>query len=582
MLKIIRLGDKLPKILLLIFLTFPLTLFARNNNSQEIDWFLVFIGLMGGLALFLFGMEKMSDGLKKTAGDGMRRVLAALTKNKLVGLTVGALVTMFIQSSSATTVMLVSFVNSGLMQFSQSLSIILGANIGTTITAQIIAFKITDYSILFVAIGFFVTAMFKNETIKSIGATILGFGLLFYGMEIMSDAMSPLRTYEPFVNSVKGLDNLYLSILVGVVFTALIQSSSAFIGIVIVMSMQGFVGLYAGIGMILGANIGTCVTAFLSSLKTTRAAKRVAIGHILFKTLGVLFFIFWVPQFEELIIYISKFMNADEGRQIANAHTFFNVINAFVMLPFTGLFAKLIVKILPDKKIEEDYLPKVRHLDYNAVSNSAVAVSLARAEIANSVRLTNRMLKGILDPFFQNKIPKDTTYQELTLIESVKMREEKIDFLEIKITEYLSEVSKNGLTKKQAYEVFALITTIHYLESIADIIIDDILPLIPQKLKLNVDFSEEGKLDLHTYYEKIRKQLTRLEEYFSTNDLQKATKAVQKWEKYKKLELEYRVKHYQRMSQDEHSMRTHKIHMELLDYFQQIGFKIDSIAILFN
>ncbi len=573
-----NLSIKLSNKIILFFLLVPSVAFGKTDISEKIDWFLITIGLLGGLALFLFGMEKMSEGLKKTAGDGMRKILSALSKNKIIGMFVGAVVTMFIQSSSATTVMLVSFVNSGLMQFTQTLSIILGANIGTTITAQIIAFKLTDYAILFVALGFFSSALTKNEAIKNIGSTILGFGLLFYGMELMSDSMSPLREYQPFIDTMKGLDNLFLSILVGVVFTALIQSSSAFIGIVIVLSMQGFVTLYAGIGMILGANIGTCITAFLASLKTSRSAKRVAMAHILFKNTGVLLFIFWIPQFEDLIMYISRFTNADTGREIANAHTFFNVINAFIMLPFTGLFAKIIMKLLPNSEIEKNFKPQIKHLDYSAVNTPAVAISLVRAEIANSVRLTNRMFKDILVPFFENKIPNDLTYSDLDMVEAVKMREEKIDFLEFKIIEYLSDVLKNGATKKQTNEIFSLITTINNLETIADIIIDDILPLIPKKVKLKIDFSEEGKKDLNDYYEKIRKQLFRIEEYFFNNDYEKVAKVVTKWKKYEKLDTEYRIKHYQRMNKDEQSMITHKIHIDLMDYFQQIGFKIDNIA----
>lgn len=566
------------KFIIALLVLLPILTYAKGGDSDKIDWFFITIGLLGGLALFLFGMEKMSAGLKKTAGDGMRKVLAALSKNRVIGMLVGALVTMFIQSSSATTVMLVSFVNSGLMQFAQTLSIILGANIGTTVTAQIIAFKLTDYSILFIAIGFFTSTLFKNQTIKNIGSTILGFGILFYGMDLMSHSMSPLRTYEPFINAMKGLDNLFISILIGVVFTALIQSSSAFIGIVIVLAIQGFVGLYAGIGMILGANIGTCVTAYLASLNTTRAAKRVALGHIIFKTLGVILFIFWIPQFEKLIIYISNSMNADAGRQIANAHTFFNVINAFVMLPFTGLFAKLILKILPVKVVDEELKPRVKHLDDAVVTNPSVAISLARAEIANSVSLIEKMVEGVFEPFVSEKIPKDKKYSNLTITEALEIREKKIDFLESKITEYLTKVSSFGLTKKQSAEVFSLITTINYIETIADVIIDDIIPLINKKHNLKKDFSDEGKADLEEYHLKIIKQLNRLKEYFSTNDLQSAKKIVQKWEKYKKLDSEYRIRHYQRMNKEEQSIITHKIHMELMDNFQQIGFRIDNIG----
>ncbi len=574
-----KISTKLKFIILFFFIIFPKILLGNPEKiSTEIDWFIIIIGLLGGLALFLYGMEKMSLGLKKTAGNGMRRMINIISKNRFVGLLVGTIVTVFVQSSSATTVMLVSFVNSGLMNFTQTLSMILGANIGTTITTQIIAFNLTKYSIMFVAIGFFTIVFSKNDSLKNIGTTILGFGILFYGMQLMSDSMSPLRTYEPFVNAMKGIDNLFLSVVIGLVFTSIIQSSAAFIGIVIVMASQSFLSLYAGIGMILGANIGTCVTAFLASMNTNRDAKRVAVGHIMFKTIGVLLFIFWIPQFEKIVIYFSDLMNAGTGRQIANAHTLFNVFNAFIMLPFTVIFGKIIMKLIPDSKIDEEYKPKIKHLDYSLVSNPTIAISLARAEIVNSVKLTKRIIQDILIPFFENKIPNDASYKKISLIDAVKIREEKIDYLDKKITEYLTQVSKIGVNSKNANEIFTLITAANYLESIADVVIDDILPLIPQKIELKVNFSEEGKKDLSEYYIKIQKQLSRLENYFSNNDIKKALSIAEKWDKYNKLDSEFRLKHYQRMNNDEHSVLTHRIHMELIDHFQQIGFRIDSIA----
>ena len=279
------------KLLLALSLIIISPVFAANNTKGAIDWTVMIMTLFGGLALFLYGMNKMSDGMKKAAGDSMRKILAAITKNRFLGLIIGAFVTMVIQSSSATTVMLVSFVQAKLMTYVQSIGIILGANIGTTVTAQLIAFKLTDYALAMIAVGFIMTLFSKKESYKYFGEALLGFGILFFGMKLMSDAMHPLRTYEPFINVMRGLENPILGLLIGATFTALIQSSSAFTGIVIVLAQQGLLTIDAGIPMILGANIGTCVTAGLASIGTTREAKRVALAHVLFNTMGVLVFI---------------------------------------------------------------------------------------------------------------------------------------------------------------------------------------------------------------------------------------------------------------------------------------------------
>ena len=286
-------------------LLFGKALYAASS-SQDISWMMLIFGLFGGLALFLFGMELMSEGMKKTAGNQMRTILGALTRNRVIALFCGAFVTMVIQSSSATTVMLVSFVQAGLMTFAQSMGVILGADIGTTITAQMIAFKLTDYALLMIAIGFIVRMLGKTDNVKNIGEAILGFGVLFFGMKMMSDAMKPLRTYAEFINLLKGLENPILGILVGAAFTALVQSSSAFTGVIIVLAQQNLITLDAGIPMVFGANIGTCVTAGLASIGTSRDAKRVALAHVLFKIAGVFLFIFWIPYFADLIRMLAQ------------------------------------------------------------------------------------------------------------------------------------------------------------------------------------------------------------------------------------------------------------------------------------
>ena len=414
--------------ILLLILIQPL---AAMDTKNSINWMFLIFGLFGGLALFLYGMEQMSNGLKKTAGDHIRSILSALTNNRLMGLTVGAFVTMVIQSSSATTVMLVSFVQAQLMTFVQSLGVILGADIGTTITAQLIAFNLTDYALLMIAIGFGIRMFAKKDTGKHIGEVIMGFGILFFGMKLMSDAMKPLRTYVPFIELLEGLENPLYGLLVGAIFTALIQSSSAFTGLIIVLAQQGLLTLDAGIPLIFGANLGTCVTAGLASIGTSREAKRVALAHTMFKIGGILLFVLWIPTFAEIIRNISPTSNSigldklasETPRQIANAHTLFNVSLAFIFLPFTMLFSKLILFILPRRKVEVGVVPVTWHLDDTAISTPALAIGLAQTEISRMAKISKRMLNAIIIPFVSKEEKHDEIYPQLTLREGIDMRE---------------------------------------------------------------------------------------------------------------------------------------------------------------
>ncbi len=571
-------------IVVLISLIQPL---AAMDSGGSIHWAMLVFSLLGGLALFLFGMEQMSEGLKKTAGDKIRTTLSALTKNRLIGMTVGAFVTMVIQSSSATTVMLVSFVQAQLMTFVQSLGVILGADIGTTITAQLIAFKLTDYALLMIAIGFAVRMFSKNDAVKHIGEVIMGFGILFFGMKLMSDAMKPLRSYDPFIDLLKGLENPLLGLLVGAIFTALIQSSSAFTGILIVLAQQGLLTLDAGIPLIFGANLGTSVTAGLASIGTTREAKRVALAHTLFKVGGILLFILWIPTFADIVRSISPTSNAfgldklaaETPRQIANAHTLFNVSLAFIFLPFTILFSKLILKILPEKEGEKGVVPVTWHLDDAAISTPALAIGLAQTEISRMAKISKRMLNAIIVPFVADEQKQDEIYPKLSLREGIDMREEKIDFLEEKVTEYLFRITREELSISQASEVYAMITIAKDMESIGDVVHRNLIPLIDKKDKLKRDFTKIGKKEIEDYHLRVMKQMSRLETAFAENDFAKAKNILKKEAKYRELEASYRMAHLTRVQKEKtKSTVTHEIHMELMDMLKQIHVYLRNMA----
>ena len=563
------------------------SLSAAERTGEPIQWGFLTMGLFGGLSLFLYGMAKMSDGLKKAAGNQMRKILATLTKNRVVALFVGAFVTMVIQSSSATTVMLVSFVQAQLMTYVQSIGIILGANIGTTITAQLVAFKLTDYALLMITVGFALTVFSKKESIKHIGEAILGFGILFFGMKLMSDAMKPLREFQPFIDLMKGLENPLLGILIGAAFTALVQSSSAFTGIVIVLAQQGLLTLEAGIPMILGANIGTCVTAGLASIGTIREAKRVALAHVLFNIGGVMIFVWLIPPLAELVRSLSSVSDlsgmeklaAETPRQIANAHTIFNVSVGLIFLPFTTLLAKQVYRILPEVEQVKGIDPATWHLDDSQISHPAFAIELAQTEISRMSKIIARMLRAIIHPFTTDDPGKDEIYPQLTIHEGIDMREEKIDFLDEKVVDYLVKIGRQELSNQQMSEVYAMISIANDLENIGDIIHRNMVPLAAKRLQLKSDFSKEGKKELIAFHVKVSKQMSRLRDALGEMDPAMSKKILRKEEKYEILESDFRKQHVMRLHEEKgESLETHEVHVEFMDLLKQIGVHLTNIA----
>ncbi|MEN8192484.1 MAG: Na/Pi symporter [Bacteroidota bacterium] len=551
--------------------------YARKGN-----WiFYLISGLIGGLAIFLFGMEMMSDGMKKTAGTKMRSILGTITNNRLVAVGVGTFVTMVIQSSSATTVMLVSFVQAQLMTFAQSLGIILGADIGTTITAQMIAFKLTDYALIVIGIGFTMTFLSKSKKIKNVGEAILGFGLLFFGMWVMSNAMYPLRTYEPFIQLLLHLENPLLGILIGTIFTALIQSSSAFTGIIIVLGSQGLITLEAAIPLLLGANIGTSITAGLASLNTGREAKRVALAHALFKVFGVVLFAWWIPYFADLIRTISPSGSANLSgtallaeivpRQIANAHTVFNVALTVIVLPFTTKAARWIVKLLPDiEESEEESQYKVKHLEESLISTPSLALNLAKAETIRMATKVQSMVEKVIHPFF--------SYDEDTLDE-INEQETEIDYLNSQIAKYLMSISQESLAEERSDEIFQMMHTITELEQIGDIVDKRLIRLVNKKNDLNAHFSKAGEEEIRDYHVRTMKQISRAIDVFKDVNLKDAKRMEKKYKKYRMMEMDLRRTHFDRLKDDvPETVATSDIHLELIELLKRISSHATNIA----
>jgi len=548
---------------------------AAASSNKEISWFLMVTSLFGGLGMFLYGMEMMSDGMKIAAGNRMRFVLEKLTSNRFLAVGVGAFVTMVIQSSSATTVMLVSFVNSGLLSFVQGLGVILGSNIGSTITAQIVAFKVTDYALALIAVGAIMALFSKKDATKNIGFVILGFGLLFYGMKVMSDTMKPLRSNPTFNSILTSFENPFMGILAGAAFTALIQSSSATTGIVITLASGGSITLEAGIPLIFGANVGTCVTALLAGLNASREAKRVAIAHVTFNLLGVGLFCFWIPTFAEFISQTSD----NIPRQIANAHTIFNILATVVFIPFTPLVAKLILQYFPDEEIDRDISkPAVMHLDENTLQTPAIAITNAQAEIRGVIGLLERVVGSVAMPFLSNESLSDVENEEEDFEKGLQNRIEKITFLNNEISSYLIKINNQDLTDVQSKEVFTLVSVVNNVNSIKNSV-----GLRLHDLMIKKEMEEDGLSDsllneIESFHKKMVKQIKRLGKFFEKYDQTKIDKIVSKGKKYKDLEEKYRIEHIKRSDVESGETKSSVIYQELMDMLKEISIFIDLIA----
>jgi len=458
---------------------------------QDLEILPLVMGLGGGLALFLFGMEQMSDALKAVAGDRMRTILGRLTKNRVLGVMTGALVTAVIQSSSVTTVLVVGFITAGLMSLAQSIGVIMGANIGTTITAQIVAFKVTKFSLGMIAVGFALLFVSKRERLRHHGAGIMGLGLVFLGMSMMGDAMQPLRSYEPFIDWMTRLEDPWVGILAGAVFTALVQSSSATTGVVIALASQGLISLPAGIAIAFGANIGTCVTAMLASLGKPREAVRAAVVHVLFNVAGVLVWIGLIDRLVDVVTVVSPKaaglppadrLAAVTPRQIANAHTIFNVSNTVLFLGFVPVFARIVERLVPDRPLaDETASVRARYLDPDLINTPFLALDRARLELIFLGEFIQDMLADTLPTLL------DGSAEELDALEK---RDDLVDELHGKIVTYLGQISGASLTEAESVELIKLMGAANDLESIGDIIETNLVGLGRRRLEGGVVISE--------------------------------------------------------------------------------------------
>ena len=522
------------------------------------------LALLGGLALFLYGMQMMSTGLEAAAGNRMKSILEKLTSNRVKGVLVGAAITAVIQSSSATTVMVVGFVNSGLMKLKQAVCVIMGANIGTTITGQLIALDIGAIAPLFAIAGVGAIMFIKSEKVHHISSIFAGLGILFMGMDMMGAAMSPLKESEAFISLMTKFDNPLLGILVGALFTAVIQSSSASVGILQALASTGMIPLSSAVFVLFGQNIGTCITAVLASIGMKVNAKRTTVIHLLFNIIGTVLFTV-ICLVTPYVTWIEAMTPGDPVAQIANAHTVFNIVTTLLLLPFGTHMANIAVRILPDSKKADDEDLRLKYIrpfeSSYAIGHSAVAVSQVRDEVN---RMRYMVAKNISDSF-------DSLVQyDEKLRKKVSEREEYIDFLNKGISEYIVSLMASEMNMSDSRKINGYYAIISNLERIGDHAVN-LAEYGDDMRKWEIDFSDTVKEELNEMKAQCIAALDNLKEVTSENVERILSQAVIIEQKTDDMRDKYFKKQMQRLKKGKCKPQSGIVFSEILTDFERMG-----------
>ena len=528
--------------------------------------FFILIGLIGGLALFLYGMQITSEGLKNTFGNKLKQILSTLSKNKLIALFTGIIITFTIQSSTAASTLLVSLVNTGIMSLSQTLGILLGTSMGTTLTAQIIAFKVSDYALLIIILGFGLKLLGKKRKQRFIGNILLGIGFIFLGMKVMSESVSPLKDHAFFKEVLINLEHVpLLALLASALLTSIIQSSTATMGLTISLAMQGLISLNLAVPIILGSHLGSCSTVLFAGIGASRSAKRVALANLLFKLVGVVVFFLLTPS---VILLVQK-SSVNLPRQIANAHALIIVGNALIFLPFTETFAKFLEKIIPQTE-EVEVLQKPKFLDSGALETPEIAFYLASKEILRISNAVEEMVLGAMKVFIDN---------DERLLDEISAQDMIVDNLSREITKYLTKISFETLSEEHSKEVFRLLYIVDDLEHIGDLVDKNLIPLIEKKIDHSLVFSEKGAGEIKNMHQEVYNNLRNAIGAFALQDQRMAQKVIDQKKYIDSLEINLRKTHINRLNVGiELSQKTSGVHLDLINILKRINDHSYSIA----
>lgn len=529
----------------------------------------IVISLLGGLGLFLYGMNLMGESLEKVAGSKMKKIIELLTKNIFMGVLLGAVVTAVIQSSSATTVMVVGFVNAGLMGLPQAVGVIMGANIGTTVTAQIVSFDLTGMAPLALGIGILLYLFAGNEKYKQVGEVFIGFGLLFTGMESMKLAVSPLAEYKGFTDLLSTFGRYpILGLLLGFGITAIIQSSSAAMGMLVVLASQGLVPLSSALPILYGQNIGTCVTSLISSIGANKNAKRAAMIHLIFNILGTIIFLILLNGI--VVKFVVSLDPGNVARQIANVHTIFNIVSTILLLPCNKLIVKLAMRIVPDKEdeLEEDESRVIKYIDDRMIQTPPIALASTIKEVARMGEKArdsvDYAMEGILESSSEG-------------IERCFKQEKSINQLQKTILNYLLKLSKAPLSEEDRETVDTLFNTVNDIERIGDHA-ENLAEIAQSAIDGQVYFSEQGQNEISNMYNKVIASYSYALEAMVTSDVNLACKVIKMEEQVDIMEESCRVNHMRRLNNNLCSIDNGIIYFEILANLERISDHAANIA----
>ena len=516
----------------------------------------IIFGLVGGLALFLYGLFLLSEGLQKAAGERLKELLERMTNRPIKGVVVGTVVTSIVQSSSITTVVMVGLINAGLMNLEQSLPIIMGANIGTTITAQMVAFKVGAYALPMIAIGFVLFFFFKDKKYFFTGQAILGFGLLFLGMGFMTDAVKPLRSAPFFINILVSFGQHPIrGIAASTIFTGIVQSSSATTALIVALGMADVITLRSAIPLLLGSNIGTCITVLLASMGSRLTSKRAAIAHLIFNIVGVLIFLPFLGPLENVVVLSSTNL----PRQIANAHTLFNITTTLLLLPFIGILVVIVTKILPGEEISIDRGTK--YLDERTLRTPSIALSQALKETTRMAKTASKMLDLSMKAFEEGDKKKFIT---------IKKEEEAVDELHGLIDRYLAKIGEKDLSQEQMKIHATLHHSIADIERVADHA-HNIAELAETKIRNNVQFSEYADDELRITFNKVKDGYDKAINVLENRDEEFGRRVLDIEREIDVLEKEFEENHYKRLREGVCKPEAGPIFVDMLRNLERIS-----------
>jgi phosphate:Na+ symporter len=525
----------------------------------------VLFALFGGTALLLYGIRQSGEALQRAAGGRLRHLLTGLSHHRVMAVLSGAAATAIIQSSAATTLMLVGFVSAGLMTFRQTLGLILGADIGTTFTVQLIAFNVAAYSPILVGLGFTVSFVGHRRIVKDLGQALLGLGLMFLGLKLIVEGVVPLERSALVQQVIASLsENPAVLVLVAAGLTALVASSAATIGLAIALATTGHLALEAAVAIVLGANIGTCATAHIASIGATAEAKRVALAHIAFKVLGAALVFPAIDPFTHLVMATAT----DPARQIANAHTLFNVGISLLFLPFTGLAGRAIEALVPDDHPGETPF-RIRYLDERSLDQPSLAMGQATREALRMADVVQAMYRDVV-PVFRT--------DSQALIEEVEKRDDQVDFLEREIKLFLARVGREAMGPDLSRKEIGLISFIGNLENIGDIIDKNLMELARKKLYQGRKFSEPGWAEIVEFHGVVAKNLEKAIAAFAANDRALAQEVLDQRPVLRQRERELRESHLNRLRLGlTESLETSEIHLDVLTNLKRVSSHVSAL-----